>query len=97
MSETYLIYLHNSSHYTTFKEQTSTKIVDMVDSGLVVVVCITSSLIVIVFSLLLYVEYEWCHVFFKNNTVNIYLHFLHYVFFSLSSMSMFNREPYWGG
>ena len=43
----------------------------MVDSGLVVVACITSSLMVIVFSLLLYVEYEWCNVFFANNTVSL--------------------------
>ena len=41
----------------------------MMDSGLVVVVCIISSLIVIVFSFLLFVDYEWCHVLFKNNTV----------------------------
>ena len=39
------------------------------DSGLVVVVFIISFLIIIVFSFLLFVEYEWCHVLFKNNTV----------------------------
>ena len=43
----------------------------MMDSGLVVVVCIISSLIILTFSFLLFVDYEWCHVLFKNNTVNI--------------------------
>ena len=41
----------------------------MMDSGLVVVVFIISSLIIITFSFLLFVDYEWCHVLFKNNTV----------------------------
>jgi hypothetical protein len=41
----------------------------MMDSGLVVVVCIISSLIILTFSFLLFVDYEWCHVLFKNNTV----------------------------
>ena len=41
----------------------------MMDSGLVVVLCITSSLIILTFSFLLFVDYEWCHVLFKNNTV----------------------------
>ena len=39
------------------------------DSGLVVVVFIISSLIITVFSFLLFVDYEWCPVLFKNNTV----------------------------
>ena len=39
------------------------------DSGLIVVVFIISSLIITVFSFLLFVDYEWCHVLFKNNTV----------------------------
>ena len=43
----------------------------MMDSGLVVVVIIISSLIVTTFSFLLFVDYEWCHVLFKNNTVSI--------------------------
>ena len=43
----------------------------MMDSGLVVVVFIISSLIILTFSFLLFVDYEWCHVLFKNNTVNI--------------------------
>ena len=41
------------------------------DSGLVVVVFIITSLIITVFSFLLFVDYEWCHVLFKNNTVSI--------------------------
>ena len=43
----------------------------MMDSGLVVVVCIISSLIILTFSFLLFVDYEWCHVLFMNNTVSI--------------------------
>ena len=39
------------------------------DSGLIVVVFIITSLIITVFSFLLFVDYEWCHVLFKNNTV----------------------------
>ena len=42
------------------------------DSGLVVVVFIITSLIITVFSFLLFVDYEWCHVLFKNNTVSIH-------------------------
>ena len=41
----------------------------VMDSGLVVVVFIITSLIITVFSFLLFVDYEWCHVLFKNNTV----------------------------
>ena len=41
------------------------------DSGLVVVVSIILSMIVCVFVVLTYVQYEWCHVLFKNFTVNI--------------------------
>ena len=40
-----------------------------IDSGLVVVVFIITSLIITVFSFLLFVDYEWCPVLFKNNTV----------------------------
>ena len=40
------------------------------DSGLIVVVFIITSLIITVFSFLLFVDYEWCHVLFKNNTVS---------------------------
>ena len=40
-----------------------------VDSGLVVVVCIIVSMVVSVFFVLFYVQYEWCHVLFKNFTV----------------------------
>ena len=40
------------------------------DSGLVVVVCIILVLLTSVFSFLLLVEYEWCHVLFRNNTVS---------------------------
>ena len=42
----------------------------MMDSGLVVVVFIISSLIIITFSFLLLVDYEWCQVLYKNNTVS---------------------------
>ena len=39
------------------------------DSGLLVVVCIILVLLTSVFSFLLLVEYEWCEVLFRNNTV----------------------------
>merc|ERR1711892_868567 len=42
----------------------------MIDSGLVVVVFIITSLILITFTFLLLVDYEWCHVLYKNNTEN---------------------------
>merc|ERR1712083_138325 len=42
----------------------------MMDSGLVVVVFIITSLIILTFSFLLLVDYEWCHVLHKNNTEN---------------------------
>ena len=42
------------------------------DSGLVVVICIASSMIISVISLLFFVKYEWCHVLFKNNTVTLH-------------------------
>ena len=45
------------------------EITTKMDSGLVVVVCIASSMIISVISLLFFVKYEWCHVLFKNNTV----------------------------
>ena len=41
------------------------------DSGLVVVVCIVISMVVSVFFVLFYVQYEWCHVLFRNFTVSI--------------------------
>ena len=41
------------------------------DSGLVVVVCIIIAMVVRVFFVLFYVQYEWCHVLFKNYTVSI--------------------------
>merc|ERR1711915_912113 len=41
-----------------------------VDSGLVVVIFIISCLLVVTFSFLLLVDYEWCHVLYKNNTEN---------------------------
>ena len=46
--------------------------IDMMDSGLVVVVFIISSLLIITFSFLLLVDYEWCHVLYKNNTVILF-------------------------
>ena len=50
------------------------------DSGLVVVVLIITSLVITVFSFLLFVDYEWCHVLFKNNTVRyFYLFFTHFI------------------
>ena len=42
-----------------------------VDSGLLVVVCIIISMVVSVFFVLFYVQYEWCHVLFRNFTVSI--------------------------
>merc|ERR1719297_272336 len=42
----------------------------VMDSGLIVVVFIITSLIITVFSFLLFVDYEWCHVLFLNNTEN---------------------------
>ena len=41
-----------------------------VDSGLVVVVCIILSMVVSVFFILFYVQYEWCQVLFRNYTVS---------------------------
>ena len=41
------------------------------DSGLVVVVCITASMIAIAIYCLIFVKYEWCHVLFRNNMVGI--------------------------
>ena len=53
-------------------ERKSLKLSRLVDSGLVVVVCITASMIAIVVYCLVFVKYEWCHVLFKNNTVGRY-------------------------
>ena len=39
------------------------------DSGLVIVTFITFVYIVIMFTLLFYVKYEWCDLLYKNNTV----------------------------
>ena len=41
----------------------------MADSGLVVVLCVITLLLVAVFLPLISVQYEWCHVLFENNTV----------------------------
>ena len=41
------------------------------DSGLVVVVCITASMIAIDIYCLIFVKYEWCHVLFRSNMVGI--------------------------
>ena len=41
------------------------------DSGLVVIVCIIISMVVSVFFVLFYVQYEWCHVLFNNFTVSV--------------------------
>ena len=41
----------------------------MADSGLVVVLCVISLLLVTVFIPLLRVEYTWCHVLFDNTSV----------------------------
>ena len=42
----------------------------LMDSGLLVVVSIITFLLLTVFSFLLFVDYEWCHVLYKNNTVS---------------------------
>ena len=42
----------------------------MADSGLVVVLCVVTLLLVVVFIPLLSVEYKWCHVLFDNTTVS---------------------------
>ena len=42
----------------------------MADSGLVVVLCVVTLLLVVVFIPLLAVEYQWCHVLFDNTTVS---------------------------
>ena len=42
----------------------------MADSGLVVVLCVVTLLLVVVFLPLLGVEYKWCHVLFDNSTVS---------------------------
>ena len=47
-----------------------------VDSGLLVVVTIIISMVVSVFFVLFYVQYEWCPVLFKNFTVCIPLFYL---------------------
>ena len=43
----------------------------IMDSGLIIVTFITVVYIIIMFSLLFYVKYEWCDLLFKNNTVGI--------------------------
>ena len=42
----------------------------MVDSGLIIVGFITTGYIILVFTLLVYVKYEWCDLLFTNNTVS---------------------------
>ena len=54
----------NKTHHKTFP------LSGIFDSGLLVVVCIILVLLTSVFSFLLLVEYEWCEVLFKNNTVS---------------------------
>ena len=44
-------------------------LIGLFDSGLLIVVCIILVLLTSVFSFLLLVEYEWCNVLFRNNTV----------------------------
>ena len=46
----------------------------LMDSGLVIVTFITFVYIVIMFTLLFYVKYEWCDLLFKNNTVSLQRH-----------------------
>ena len=41
------------------------------DSGLVIVTFITFVYIMIMFTLLFYVKYEWCDLLFRNNTVRL--------------------------
>ena len=67
------------------------------DSGLVVVVFIITSLIITVFSFLLFVDYEWCHVLFKNNTVSIHKNFYIgkvYKFFLIINVSLSNKDEF---
>ena len=47
----------------------SRKLGGLVDSGLVVVVFITTFMLGIAVYCLVFVKYEWCHVLFRNNTV----------------------------
>ena len=58
-----IIMVSKNGHQTSFLS-------GLFDSGLVVVVCIILVLLTSVFSFLLLVEYEWCHVLFRNNTVS---------------------------
>ena len=44
------------------------------DSGLIVVVSIIVCMLLSVFFVLLYVQYEWCPVLFKNFTVSADIH-----------------------
>ena len=46
-------------------------ILEQMDSGLVIVTFITFVYIVIMFTLLFYVKYEWCDLLYKNNTVRV--------------------------
>ena len=48
---------------------TNAGVLQLVDSGLVLVVCIILSMIVCVMVVLTAVQYEWCNVLFKNFTV----------------------------
>ena len=57
------------------------------DSGLVIVTFITFVYIVIMFTLLFYVKYEWCDLLYKNNTVSVLsLLFLTIVLIKLKSI-----------
>lgn len=59
-------------HYVDTKEEMTHGHVtlQMFDSGLVVVVSIIACMILCVFVVLTYVQYEWCNVLFKNFTVS---------------------------
>ena len=57
------------------------------DSGLVIVTFITFVYIVIMFTLLFYVKYEWCDLLYKNNTVSVlFFFFLTIVLIKLKSI-----------
>ena len=62
-------------------------LLQMVDSGLVVVVSIIFSMIVCVLVVLTYVKYEWCDVLFSNFTVS----YIRNIKYQLESLITFYR------
>ena len=76
----------------TRKSQHTSFLSGLFDSGLLVVVCIILVLLTSVFSFLLLVEYEWCHVLFRNNTVSwqIYTFNIYFIKFNLFKLNFIN-------